>query len=151
MSMHRRNLLALLPALMFAGPAAAAGGSGKAADKGGSPQYIDISPVALPVTIGSRVVNYIFVGVRLNLTAMANVQKLREREPFFRDALVRAGHRAPFTGKSDFTTVDVERLKAVMMKEAARLGAKDVQSVAVMSQTAKRQSGLPKHPGAAAG
>lgn len=111
-------------------------------------QHLDISPVALPVAIGSRVVNYIFVGVRLNLAPMANVQKLREREPFFRDALVRAGHRTPFTSPKDFVTVDVERLKAVMLKEAVRLGGKDVQGVAVMSQTAKRQSGLPKHPGA---
>ncbi|MGQ3016811.1 hypothetical protein [Phenylobacterium sp.] len=148
--MHRRSLLALLPLMVAAGPAAAAGGGGKAADKAGSAQYVDISPVALPVTIGARVVNYIFVGVRLNLTAMANVQKLREREPFFRDALVRAGHRAPFTGKTNFTSLDVDRLKAVMLKEAVRLGGKDVQSVAVMSQTAKRQSGLPKHPGAKA-
>ncbi|MBW0150497.1 MAG: hypothetical protein KXJ53_04730 [Phenylobacterium sp.] len=149
--MHRRSLLALLPLVLAAGPAMAAGGGGKAADKAGTAQYIDISPVALPVTIGDRVVNYIFVGVRLNLTAMANVQKLREREPFFRDALVRAAHRTPFTGKTNFTTIDVDRLKAVMLKDAVRLGGKDIQSVAVMSQTAKRQSGLPKHPGAPAG
>ncbi|MDP1641943.1 MAG: hypothetical protein Q8L59_07135 [Phenylobacterium sp.] len=147
--MHRRSLLALLPFVLAAGPAVAAGG--KAADKAGAAQYIDISPVALPVTMGDRVVNYIFVGVRLNLTAMANVQKLREREPFFRDALVRAAHRTPFTGKTNFTTIDVDRLKAVMLKEAVRLGGKDIQSVAVTSQTAKRQSGLPKHPGAPPG
>ncbi len=149
--MHRRSLIALIPFMLAAGPAAAAGGGAKPAGKSGAAQHIDISPVALPVTIGSRVVNYIFVGVRLNLSAMANVQKLREREPFFRDALVRAGHRTPFTGKSDFTSLDVERLKSVMLKEAVRLGGKDVQSVAVTSQTAKRQSGLPKHPGASAG
>lgn len=150
--MDRRSLLAILPVLLLPGSAMAAGGAGgKAAEKGGAAQYIDISPVALPVTIGEQVVNYIFVGVRLNLTAMANVQKLREREPFFRDALVRAGHRSPFTAKSDFVSVDEGRLKAVMLKEAVRLGGKDIQSVAVMSQTAKRQSNLPRHPGASAG
>ena len=90
----------------------------------------------------------VFVNVRLNLAPMANIQKLQAREPFFRDALVRAGHRAPFTGKKDFVSLDEARLKAVMLKEAVRLGGKDVQGVAVMSQTAKRQSGLPKHPGA---
>ncbi|MDZ4053635.1 MAG: hypothetical protein U1E24_10300, partial [Phenylobacterium sp.] len=57
--MHRRSLLALLPFVLAAGPAVAAGG--KAADKAGAAQYIDISPVALPVTMGDRVVNYIFV------------------------------------------------------------------------------------------
>lgn len=150
--MDRRTVLTLVPALLFATSASAAGGSGgKPADKAGSVQYIDISPVALPVTIGEQVVNYIFVGVRLNLTAMANVQKLREREPFFRDALVRAGHRSPFTSKTDFVSIDEARLKAVMLKEAVRLGGKDVQGVVVLSQTAKRQTGLPRHPGAKVG
>ena len=79
---------------------------------------------------------------------MANIQKLREREPFFRDALVRAGHRTPFTRKDDYLSLDVDRLKAVMLKEAVRLGGKDIQSVSVMSQTAKRRTGLPKPPSA---
>ncbi|MDP1874598.1 hypothetical protein [Phenylobacterium sp.] len=144
--MHRRSLLAFLPAVLFAGQASAAAPSGgKAASTG---QHLDISPVALPVVLGERVVNYIFVGVRLSFSPMANLQKAREREPFFRDALVRSGHRAPFTSKTDFVSIDVERLKAVMLKEVVRLGGKDVQGVAVMSQTAKRQNGLPKHPGA---
>ncbi len=143
--MRRRSLLAALPVLLFARPASAAG---KPAGKEASAQHLDISPLALPVVLGSRVVNYIFVNVRLNLAPMANIQKLQAREPFFRDALVRAGHRAPFTSKKDFVSLDEARLKAVMLKEAVRLGGKDVQGVAVMSQTAKRQSGLPKHPGA---
>lgn len=143
--MHRRSLLAALPVLLFARQASAAG---KSAGKEPTTQHLDISPVALPVVLGSRVVNYIFVSVRLNLAPMANVQKIRAREPFFRDALVRAGHRAPFTAHKDFVSLDEARLKTVMLKEAVRLGGKDVQGVAVMSQTAKRQSGLPKHPGA---
>ncbi|MDO8900911.1 MAG: hypothetical protein Q7V15_06110 [Phenylobacterium sp.] len=143
--MHRRSLLAAIPALILANRASAAGPPAAKAQAG---QYVDISPVALPVVIGERVVNYIFVGVRVNLSQVANLQKIREREPFFRDALVRAGHRTPFTGKTDFVTLDVDRLKAVMLKEAVRLGGRDIQSVAVTSQTAKRQSGLPRHPGA---
>ncbi len=41
--------------------------------------------------------NYVFVIVRINLTTTANAAQLREKEPFFRDALVRAGHRTPFS------------------------------------------------------
>ncbi len=143
--MHRRSLLAALPVLVFARQASAAG---KPVGKEANTQHLDISPLALPVVLGSRVVNYIFVSVRLTLAPMANVQKIQAREPFFRDALVRAGHRTPFTGKKDFVTLDEARLKSVMLKEAVRLGGKDVVGVVVMSQTAKRQSGLPKHPGA---
>lgn len=131
---------------LLAGPSLAAGAAPKEKAAGG--QYVDISPVALPVVVRDLVVNYVFVAVRLNLSQVANIQKLREREPFFRDALVRAGHRTPFTSQEDYLSLDVARLKSVMLKEAVRLGGKDIQSVSVMSQTAKRRTGVPKPPSA---
>ncbi|WP_300578816.1 hypothetical protein [Phenylobacterium sp.] len=144
--MLRRAFISALPLTLLAGPSLAAGAPPKEKAAGG--QYVDISPVALPVVARDLVVNYVFVAVRLNLSQVANIQKLREREPFFRDALVRAGHRTPFTSKTDYLSLDVERLKAVMLKEAVRLGGKDIQSVSVMSQTAKRRTGVPKPPSA---
>ncbi|MEH6675878.1 hypothetical protein [Phenylobacterium sp.] len=144
--MLRRVFISALPLTLLAGPSLAAGGA--PAEKAPTGQHVDISPVALPVVVRDLVVNYVFVAVRLNLSQVANIQKLREREPFFRDALVRAGHRTPFTRKDDYLSLDVDRLKAVMLKEAVRLGGKDIQSVSVMSQTAKRRTGLPKPPSA---
>jgi hypothetical protein len=144
--MLRRVFISALPLSLLAGPSLAAGAAPTEKAAGG--QYVDISPVALPVVARDLVVNYVFVSVRLNLSQVANIQKLREREPFFRDALVRAGHRTPFTSKEDYLSLDVARLKAVMLKEAVRLGGKGVQSVSVMSQTAKRRTGVPKPPSA---
>jgi len=144
--MLRRAFVSALPLTLLAGPGLAAGGA--PAEKAATGQHVDISPVALPVVVRGLVVNYVFVAVRLNLSQVANIQKLREREPFFRDALVRAGHRTPFTRNDDYLSLDVDRLKAVMLKEAVRLGGKDIQSVSVMSQTAKRRTGVPKPPSA---
>ena len=142
--MRRIFLIAGLAALAAAGPAGAAGASKK--EEKTASAHVDIAPVALPVVVRGQIVNYVFVGVRLNLAPMANVQKLREQEPFFRDALVRAAHRAPFTKADDYLVIDEARLKAVMLKEGVRIGGKDVQSVAVLSQTPKRRTGVPKPP-----
>ncbi len=142
--MRRIFLIAGLAALAAAGPAGAAGASKK--EEKTASAHVDIAPVAQPVVVRGQIVNYVFVGVRLNLAPMANVQKLREQEPFFRDALVRAAHRDPFTKADDYLVIDEARLKAVMLKEGVRIGGKDVQSVAVLSQTPKRRTGVPKPP-----
>ena len=146
MRMRRRILIAALSSLVFAGPTLAAGAPKKKEDDKAASAHVDIAPVALPVVVKGQIVNYIFVGVRLNLAPMANVQKLREQEPFFRDALVRAAHREPFTKADDYLVIDEARLKAVMLKEGVRIGGRDVQSVAVMTQTPKRRTGVPKPP-----
>jgi hypothetical protein len=121
------------------------------ANEGGAPkadkaaQFVDITPVALPITTpDGRLVNYIFVQVRVNLTGSADAMKLREKEPFLRDALVRAAHRAPFTTKADYFHIDEARVKAAVYKDAGPiLGQQNLVSVQVMSQQSKQRSGVP--------
>ncbi|MBP9755264.1 MAG: hypothetical protein KBD40_09720, partial [Phenylobacterium sp.] len=69
----------------------------------------------------------------------------RTREPYFRDALVRAGHRSPyFTLATDYTKIDEARLKAVLLREAIAIGgAKEVKGVTLLSQSPKKRTGLP--------
>jgi hypothetical protein len=105
-------------------------------------QYVDLSPVALPVVVEGQLVNYVFVSVRVGLSASANAGKWRSREPYFRDALVRAAHRTPFTNPNDYTVIDTAKLQAALMREAAAIaGAKDIKSVTVVSQTSKKRAG----------
>jgi hypothetical protein len=105
-----KNAFALgLVAALVAGSALAAGGEKPKKDVG---QYVDISPVALPIVVNGTLVNYVFINVRIMLSTQANVVKLREKEPYFRDALVRAGHRSPFTKADDYNVVDAARMKA---------------------------------------
>lgn len=140
--MFRRTLLAAVPALLLVGSARAAEEKKPPKEIG---QYVDVSPVALPVVVSGQLINYVFVSVRVQLTSQANAGKWRSKEPYFRDALVRAGHRTPFTKADNFATLDVAKLKAAMMREAVAIaGSKDIASVTITSQTPKRTTGLPK-------
>lgn len=138
--MLRRTLLAAAFALC-APPALAAD---KPEGKGDVGQYVDLQPVGLPIVVNRQLVNYVFVYVRINLTSGANVARLREKEPFFRDALVRAGHRTPFTLASDLGAVDVPKLTAALTREAAAIaGPGQIRSVVVTQQAPRRRARVP--------
>jgi hypothetical protein len=141
--MHKRLLIALAP-LLILGQAAHAS-EGKKAAKTDVGQYVELQPLAMPIVVGGELVNYVFVYVRLNLTSGANVMRLRTMEPFFRDALVRAGHRTPFVIPSDYQKVDEARLTAAMMRDAIAIaGPGQIKSVVVTSQTPSRRVFQPK-------
>ncbi|HWA60010.1 MAG TPA: hypothetical protein VG939_01475 [Caulobacteraceae bacterium] len=107
-------------------------------------QYVDLAPVGLPVVVDGRVVNYVFVSVRVNLTSGANGPRLQSREPYFRDALVRAGHRTPFTRYDDYTRLDEAKLKATMLTLAQAIAPGDVTSIGFTSPSQpKQRTGLP--------
>ncbi|MDB5453597.1 MAG: hypothetical protein JWO33_2175 [Caulobacteraceae bacterium] len=141
--MHRRTLLAVLPLLIVAGPAAASEEKKPAAAEVG--QYVDLSPVGLPIIVRGQLVNYVFVYVRINLSSGANTGRWREREPYFRDALVRASHRTPFTLADDYQKIDVARLTATLTRDAAAItGPGVVRSVVVTSQAPRRRVPAPR-------
>jgi len=141
----------LRPALILAALIAASPALAKEGGKVEVGQYVDLSPVALPIVVRGELVNYVFVYVRINLTSGANPVKLREKEPYFRDALVRAGHRTPFTKADDYLSIDVPRLTATLQREASLIaGPGMVRSVVVTSQAPKRRAGVPTPRAAAA-
>jgi hypothetical protein len=123
--------------LALASSPALASGEGKTkAEESG--QYVAVSPVGLPVVVDGKVINYVFVTVRIDLTPSANATKLREREPYFRDALVRAGNRTPFTLATDYTKIDEARLIAALTPAAAAIaGPGAIKAVKVVSQAPK--------------
>jgi len=140
LAMKRHALIALVLAFLavLAGPVAAADDKKEA--KGDVGQYVDLRTVGLPIVSKGELVNYVFVYVRINLTSSASVSKLREMEPFFRDALVRSAHRQPFTLASDLGKIDTPRLSATMMKDAVALaGPGQIRSVVVTSQASRRR------------
>jgi hypothetical protein len=104
-----------------------------------------MSPVALPIVVDGRLVNYVFVTMRLGLSAKADPQAMRAKEPFFRDALVRAGHRQPFVRDDNYTLLDDNRLKASILHDApAIVGPGMVVSVQIIREQAQHYDGLPK-------
>ncbi len=135
-----RRLTALcIPALVIATAARAA------PDPSAKPaqNHVDLQPVGLPAIVHGRLVNYIFVDLRLVLAKGVDASKLPQHEPFLRDALVRAGTRTPFNPPQDGVHLDEGRLKAEIMRDAANeVGPGKVVSVEIRSQTPQRRTGL---------
>jgi len=134
--MKRRALILGLAILALASPVRAA----ESKENKTVGQYVDLQPVAMPIIVNGALVNYVFVYVRINLSNGADVIKLRTKEPFFRDALVREGHRTPFTVPGDWQKVDEAKLTAAMLRDARQLiGPDNVASVVVTSQTPQKR------------
>src|SRR5271168_4496718 len=137
-----RRLLILLAPLLLLSNGANASDDKKPKEVG---QYVDLQPVALPIVVDGQLVNYIFVHVRINLRTGADIIKVREKEPFFRDALVRDAHRTPFTVPSDWQKVDEAKLIAVMTRDAVAItGPGIVSSVAITSQIPEKHVMAPR-------
>ena len=134
--MRRRDLIAA-PVALVAGPAAA----GEADRPAGA--SLNMSGVGLPVIADGRLRNYVFVSLRLHLGGSATPESMRLKEPFLRDALVRAGHRTPFVVAGDWTRLDAAALSASLMRSAARVaGPGSVARVEVVSQAPRRRTGV---------
>lgn len=139
----RAAALSLIAVLLAASPALA-GHEDK--DKKAAPApTVLMSPVAMPVVVDGRLVNYVFVTIRLQLSAGADSVKLRGMEPYFRDALVRAGHRTPFVRNDNYTLLDDDKLKAALLREAALIaGPGMVVSATINREQSMHFDGLPK-------
>src|SRR5947208_3181976 len=96
-----KRLVSLTASLLILADAAQAAEKPKAVG-----QYVDLQPVAMPIVVDGQLVNYVFVYVRISLQSDADVTRIREKEPFFRDALVRDGHRTPFVVPGNWEKVD---------------------------------------------
>ncbi len=134
--MRRRDLIALsaaLPAIVVAEPALA----GDAPAPGVS---LSISGVGLPVIADGRIRNYVFVSLRLHLGGSATPETMRPREAFFRDALVRASYRTPFTVADDWTRLDEAALTASLMRSSAAIAGRGaVTRVEIINQAPRRR------------
>ena len=111
--MRRRDLIAAGTAAALAATASAAGASETPATAEGL--ALNIAGVGLPVIVGGRIRNYVFVTVKLYLGNGQTPEAMRARDPFFRDALVRTGHRAPFVLPGDWTRLNETAINAAIM------------------------------------
>jgi len=108
-------------------------------------QYVNLAPVAMPIVVDNHLVNYVFVYIRINLTPSADLARWRDHEPYFRDALVRLGHRTPFTLATDYTRIDASRLRAALFQAAAAItGPGVIASIQILPGGGPmRRTGLP--------
>lgn len=146
----RRPILArwLALATLLLGLAGLSPSAAQAADSPQDrPSFVQLGAVALPVVVDGRLINYVFVTVKLDLTPMADGAVVRNKEPFFRDALVRAGHRTPFTLPADYTRLDDKRIRAEVMSDAVAIVGRGVVAKAeVIKQVSQHYRDLPLPP-----
>jgi len=124
--------------LLFASILAAIAAPAFAADEPPKPddQSVKLSPLALPIVVEGHVINYVFVTVKVDLMPSANAMALRDKEPTFRDALVRDAYRTPFVTPGNYNHLDEVRLKAVFFRDATAIaGAGQVRGIEVLNQT----------------
>ena len=99
---------------------------------------VTISPVALPVVADGQVVNYVFVTAKVMLNPRADEFALRDKEPFFRDALVRDAYRTPFLVPNDYNRIDEGKLKAALYRDAVAIAGQGVvRGIVVVNETAQ--------------
>ena len=107
-------------------------------------QTIALEAVALPIIVDGKLINYVFCSIRLDLYPNADGAKVRAKEEFFRDDLVRMGHRSPFTRKDDYTKVDEARVRAEIMRIAPGLvGPGVIKSATIIKQSSQKLMTLP--------
>ena len=135
--MNRRALI-----LAFAG--AALSGSALAspsAETPAEPASFNLTGVGLPIIVGGRVRNYVFAELKLYLGEGQTLDAVRAKEPYLRDALVRAGHRTPFVLADDWNQLDAAALSASLIRSAdSVIGKGAIARVEVVSQAARRRT-----------
>jgi hypothetical protein len=133
--MIRRSLLTAAAVLGLAPPAHADGEE--------EATSVSIAGVGLPVIAGGRLRNYVFVTLRLHLARGADAAAIRNKDAFFRDALVRAAHRTPFTVADDWTRLDARTMASALMQASTRIaGARQISRVEIVSQSPRRRTGV---------
>ena len=138
--MRRRDLIAAGTVATLAATASGANASETSAPEGAA---LNIAGVGLPVIVGGRIRNYVFVTVRLYLGGGQTPETMRTRDPFFRDALVRTGHRAPFVIPGDWTRLNETAINAAIMAMAPIIaGPGAVTRSEVLIQSPRRRTGV---------
>ena len=110
-----------------------------AADRPSEPQTVALQAVALPVIVDGRLINYVFCSIRLDLYPNADGARVRAKEEYFRDDLVRLGHRNAFTRRDDYTKIDETRVRAEIMRIAPGLvGPGVIRSATIIKQSSQK-------------
>lgn len=151
-SAFTRRFLVAAALLAMAGPALASAPPKKKEGEAAAPDpTVKLQPIAVPIIVGGKLLNYVFVNMTLKMAAAVPVTVMDGQEPLLRDAVVKAAHRTPFTAPDTYSEVDAVKLKAVVMREAATLvGKGKVVSVEITKQIARKQIPHPSGPKRAA-
>jgi hypothetical protein len=148
----RRALLLAPLALLAVTPALASSPKKKEGEgEAKADPVIKLQPLALPIIIDGRLVNYVFVQLNVTLKTGIPTTVFEGKEPMLRDAVVREAHTRPFTRPDSYVALDETRLKASVLREINGLiGPGKVALVTVVKQTPRNFVPPPAKTGAQA-
>lgn len=130
--MDRRLFLFAVPAIVLASRAFAA----PEAEKPAEAAWVTMTGLGLPIVVEDRVINHIFVELKLHLKPGHPLEQVRAKDAAMRDALVRAGHATPFVLPTNYNRINEQALARSLMQIAAReVGRGVVTRVEVVRQT----------------
>lgn len=139
----RSILVFFLSAFLLLGPlglSSAQASAGKAEAEADSNRSIEIQSVPAPIFKDGKLLNYIFLSVKLEMAKGQNVLSDRERVHFVRDALVRNLHKTSIGQADKFDEVDENVALQVVRASAAQIfGDKAVAGVLITSAEPLRQ------------
>lgn len=129
-------------------PAFAAGGGASAEKKGedaANARVLDVNNLVVPVVRDGKLVNYIFLTIRVDL-GEGDVWQLRSKNHFVRDAMLRAAHKTDLAHPARDDQANTTLATQVLMAAAKQvLGPQAVKSLAVVSVSSLRKIG-PSRP-----
>ena len=133
--------LALCLLLAFAAPAPAAfANEAKSSEEGESARAMDVLNLVTPVVRNGRLVNYLFINARIQLSPSVDLWRTREKGHFLRDALLKAVHRRSVAAADRDDQIDPAATQALITAVARQtLGANAVRSVEILSVSSLRQ------------
>jgi len=141
--MDRRLFLFAIPAMALASRAFAASEAEKPADAA----WVTMTGLGLPIVVEDRVINHIFVELKLHLKPGHPLEQVRAKDAAMRDALVRAGHATPFVLPTNYNRINEQALARSLMQIAAReVGRGVVTRVEVVRQTPRMRVRNPAPP-----
>ena len=127
-------LCAMLCGLMMAASSVQAAEPDKAATE----PSVQLANIGIPVFTGHTVDNYLFVSIKIHLTASAPEAKFRDMEPYFRDAAVRSASKTSFADPKHPDKLDVPRFQAAMVTAFSQVtGPGMIKSIEIVSQNAE--------------
>jgi hypothetical protein len=123
-----------------AGAPASGHGQNNATDASRS---MDAPYLAVPVVRNGRLVNYLFVSLRIQISPRVDLWRTRERAQFLRDALVRASHATDLADPNNNNLLN-QQLALQVYRQAAiqTLGAQAVAGIAIVSTYSSLGSGI---------
>ncbi|MBI3437920.1 MAG: hypothetical protein HY054_04600 [Proteobacteria bacterium] len=148
--MKRAIAMALLASTLLNGLATAraeehgaAAPAGHGQSDGDVTRTMDAQYLAVPVVRDGRLVNYLFVSLRIQISPHVDLWRTREKAQFLRDALVRASHANALADPNDNNALN-QALAIQVYRQAASqtLGADAVAGITIVSTYSSLGAGM---------